>query len=115
MNPHPGKELQNILKELWYSQRAFAQKIWKSVSELNELLKGRRNFTIQRDILLTKVLGTLPKYWIQQQLEHDYDLALVAFEQNSHSAIQTQTNKSSKKKKLSQGDLKQKKDLFLDF
>ncbi len=112
---HPGKELQNILKELWYSQRAFAKKIWKSVSELNELLKGRRNFTIQRDILLTKALGTLPKYWIQQQLEYEYDLALATFENSPHSPIQTQKNKWSKKKKLSQGDLKQKKDLFLDF
>lgn len=46
------------------------------MSELNELIKGRRNITIQRDILLAKVLDTPQKYWVLKQLDYDYSLAL---------------------------------------
>jgi plasmid maintenance system antidote protein VapI len=44
----------------------------KKVSEVNELIKGKRNITIQRDILLETVFDDEPRKWIMLQMEYDY-------------------------------------------
>ena len=49
------------------------------MSEVNELIKGKRNITIQRDYLLHKVLGTPLKYRIILQIEFDYQNFIKAF------------------------------------
>ena len=48
--------------------------MWKKVSEVNELLKWKRNITIQRDYLLHQTLWTPIKYWILKQIDYDYSL-----------------------------------------
>lgn len=45
----------------------------KPTSELNELLKGKRNITVQWDILLSKFLETPPKKRLLAQIDYDYD------------------------------------------
>ncbi len=74
MLEHPWNELQVLIKEKWLTQKAFASILWKKVSEVNELLKWKRNITIQRDYLLHQTLWTPIKYWILKQVDYDYSL-----------------------------------------
>ena len=74
MLEHPWNELQLLIKEKWLTQKAFASILWKKGSEVNELLKWKRNITIQRDYLLHQTLWTPIKYWILKQIDYDYSL-----------------------------------------
>ena len=74
MIEHPWIELQALIKEKWLTQKAFSFILWKKVSEVNELLKWKRNITIQRDYLLHQTLWTPIKYWILKQVDYDYSL-----------------------------------------
>ena len=82
MIEHPWSELQVLIKEKWLTQKAFSYILWKKVSEVNELLKWKRNITIQRDYLLHQTLWTPIKYWILKQV--DYDYSLLDIEETSH-------------------------------
>lgn len=73
---HPWIELQNIIKEKWLTQRAFSVMLWKKISEVNELLKWKRNITIQRDYLLHNAIWTPIKYRILKQIDYEYSLIL---------------------------------------
>lgn len=55
------------------TQKQLAFLVKKKVSEINELIKGKRKITIQWDYLLSQALETPRKYWILQQLEYDYE------------------------------------------
>ena len=85
MIEHPWIELQGLIKEKWLTQKAFSSILWKKVSEVNELLKWKRNITIQRDYLLHQTLGTPIKYWILKQI--DYDYSLLDIEETSDSLL----------------------------
>ena len=74
MIEHPWIELQLLIREKWLTQKEFSSILWKKVSELNELLKWKRNITIQRDYLLHQTLWTPIKYWILKQIDYDYSL-----------------------------------------
>ena len=74
MLEHPWTQLQVLIKEKWLTQKAFSSILWKKVSEVNELLKWKRNITIQRDYLLHQTLWTPMKYWILKQVDYDYSL-----------------------------------------
>ena len=74
MTEHPWTELQVLIREKWLTQKEFSSVLWKKVSELNELLKWKRNITIQRDYLLHKSLWTPIKYRILKQIDYDYSL-----------------------------------------
>ena len=85
MLEHPWTELQLLIKEKWLTQKAFSSILWKKVSEVNELLKWKRNITIQRDYLLHQTLWTPIKYWILKQI--DYDYSLIDIEESSSSPL----------------------------
>ena len=85
MLEHPWTELQLLIKEKWLTQKAFSSILWKKVSEVNELLKWKRNITIQRDYLLHQTLWTPIKYWILKQI--DYDYSLLDIEESSHNDV----------------------------
>ncbi len=85
MLEHPWIELQLLIKEKWLTQKAFASILWKKVSEVNELLKWKRNITIQRDYLLHQTLWTPIKYWILKQI--DYDYSLLDIEETSYNDV----------------------------
>jgi len=48
--------------------------IGKKISEVNELIKGKRNITVQWDILLSIVFGDPEKKWIKLQIDFDYQI-----------------------------------------
>ena len=85
MIEHPWTELQVLIKEKWLTQKAFAIILWKKVSEVNELLKWKRNITIQRDYLLHQTLWTPIKYWILKQV--DYDYSLIDIDETQHQDV----------------------------
>lgn len=74
MQVHPGKKIQIELRDRGWTQRQFAFLLWKKVSEVNELIKWKRNITVQWDILLSHVLWTWRKYWLDLQNEYEYSL-----------------------------------------
>lgn len=71
---HPGLLLQQELTKRGITQKQFAQMMDKKISEVNELIKGKRNITIPRDILLAIVLDDPEKKWIALQINYDYEL-----------------------------------------
>jgi len=71
-NIHPGKLLQQELTSRWLTQKIFATMIGKKISEVNELIKWKRNITVQRDILLSIVFGDPEQKWIKLQNDYDY-------------------------------------------
>ena len=80
MQLHPGKKIQEELKDRGWTQRQFAFLLWKKVSEVNELIKWKRNITVQWDILLSHVLWTSRKYWLDMQNEYEYSLVESDFD-----------------------------------
>ncbi|HRU50045.1 MAG TPA: helix-turn-helix domain-containing protein [Candidatus Absconditabacterales bacterium] len=72
---HPGELLIEEIRSRDLTQKEFSLMLGKSVSELNELIKGKRNITIQWDLLLSQVLDSPEKYWIHKQIDYDYFLA----------------------------------------
>lgn len=73
---HPWLLLWTTIKQQGRTQKQFALLVWKKVSEVNELIKGKRNITIQWDYLLHKVLWTPPKHRIDLQRDYDYEIFL---------------------------------------
>lgn len=92
MLEHPWTELQLLIKEKWLTQKAFASILWKKVSEVNELLKWKRNITIQRDYLLHQTLWTPIKYWILKQIDYDYSLLDIEESESDNQDISTEIN-----------------------
>ncbi len=80
MQLHPGKKIQEELKDRGWTQRQFAFLLWKKVSEVNELIKWKRNITVQWDILLSHVLWTSRKYRLDLQNEYEYSLVESDFD-----------------------------------
>jgi len=57
------------------TQKVFAGMIGKKISEVNELIKGKRNITVQRDILLSMVFDDPEQKRIRLQNNFDYGIA----------------------------------------
>lgn len=94
---HPGREIGQRLEELGLTQKALSLKIGKKVSEINELIKGKRNITLAWDYLLAEVFTTPKKYWIYKQIEFDYDKMLAAMDEQHKSGeiANVETSKES--------------------
>ena len=70
---HPWKKIIEEIRNRNWTQKQFAILVWKKNSEVNELIKWKRNITIQRDYALSQVLWTPEKYWINMQTDYDYE------------------------------------------
>ena len=76
---HPWKDLLIEIKGRNWTQKYFSLLLWKKVSEVNELIKWKRNVTIQRDLLLSNVLWSEERYRLWKQIDYDYDIAKKEF------------------------------------
>lgn len=74
---HPGKEIMMMLQDLGVTQKSFSEQIGKRVSEINELIKWKRNITIGWDYILSNFFHTEYKYWILKQVDYDYEQFLA--------------------------------------
>lgn len=74
---HPGKEIMMRLQDLGVTQKSFSEQIGKRVSEINELIKWKRNITIGWDYILSNFFHTEYKYRILKQVDYDYEQFLA--------------------------------------
>ena len=65
------------VQDLGVTQKSFSEQIGKRVSEINELIKWKRNITIGWDYILSNFFHTEYKYWILKQVDYDYEQFLA--------------------------------------
>jgi len=72
--------------------------IGKKISEVNELIKGKRNITVQRDVLLSVVFDDPEQKRIKLQNNFDYSVAKANMTQKIQEVL-------SKKKKTKEHEV----------
>lgn len=72
---HPGEILFDELEARGILQKDFAERIDMRPPHLNELLKGKRNFTPQIALKIESVLGISASFWVRAQGEYFLDIA----------------------------------------
>jgi antitoxin HigA-1 len=71
---HPGEMLlEEFLRPLGVTQKAFAKHLGVSLQRLNEIVRGKRGVTAETAWLLAGALDTSPELWTN--LQAAYDLA----------------------------------------
>ena len=74
---HPGEILLDEIEANDFSQIDFAKMIGYSRSQLNEIIKGKRNINADLALLLEKTLGVDAEYWMEAQKNYDLDKARI--------------------------------------
>ena len=64
---HPGEFLREEIECRGITQSKLAQEIGVKVSLLNELINGKRDFTIEYALMIEAALGIDADFWINQQ------------------------------------------------
>ncbi len=71
-NPtHPGEFLREEIEYRGITQTKLANDIGVKVSLLNELINGKRDFTIQYAMMIEAALGIDADFWINQQANYN--------------------------------------------
>lgn len=68
---HPWVGLEMILDNLDISQKEFAELIWKSPVEVNQIISWKRSITLDRAMKICAVFGWKPKIWLDMQADYD--------------------------------------------
>ena len=76
--PHPGVVLGEMLKERGILQKELATKIGIRPSHLNELIKGKKSFTVPFAMALEEALGFPYSYWMHLQFKYEHDCIVRA-------------------------------------
>lgn len=74
---HPGEMLADEIDAKNLSQADFAKLIGMNKSQLNEILKGKRNITADLALLLEKTIGIDADFWLNAQKNYDLDSARI--------------------------------------
>lgn len=74
---HPGTILADEIEANGFSQIDFAKMIDYKRSQLNEIIKGKRNINAELALLLEKSLGIDADYWMEAQKNYDLDKARI--------------------------------------
>lgn len=74
---HPGIILADEMEANGYSQIDFAKLIDLKRSQLNEIIKGKRNINADLALLLEKALGVDADFWMEAQKNYDLDKARI--------------------------------------
>ncbi len=74
---HPGEIILDEIENKAISQSDFAKQIGYSKSQLNEIIKGKRNLNAELALLLEKALGIDADYWLEVQKNYDLDKAKI--------------------------------------
>lgn len=72
---HPGELLQDELGERNIKQKDFAAMIGMANTQLNEIIKGKRNLNAELALLIGKALGMDAAIWMNLQTNFDLDAA----------------------------------------
>lgn len=68
---HPGEVLREEIECRGISQTMLAREIGVRISLLNELINGKRNFTIEYAMLVEAALGIDADFWLTMQMNYD--------------------------------------------
>ena len=68
---HPGEMLREELECRGITQSRLASEIGVKVSLLNELINGKRDFTIEYAMMIEAALGIDSDFWINQQTDYN--------------------------------------------
>ena len=68
---HPGEVLHEEIESRGITQTKLAHEIGVSVSLLNELINGKRDFTIEYAMMIEAVLGIDADFWMRMQMNYD--------------------------------------------
>lgn len=68
---HPGEVLREELECRGITQTRLAQEIGVKVSLLNELINGKRDFTVEYAMMLEAALGIEADFWLNLQSMYD--------------------------------------------
>ena len=99
---HPGRYLAEQIKTHWRTQKQFADLIGKKVSEVNELINGKRNITISRDMILSVVFDDPEKKWLHMQNDYDYYIAKTTIDPKKLEWIQKRKHQIEKQEEFTQ-------------
>ena len=73
---HPGEVLlEEFLKPKEMTQIELAEKMKVPIQRVNTLINGKRGITPETAILLARIFGTTPEFWMNLQSCHDLYLA----------------------------------------
>ena len=72
---HPGEVLREEIESRGITQTKLANEIGVRVSLLNELINGKRNFTIEYAMLIEAALGIDADFWVRMQANYDRKMA----------------------------------------
>ena len=79
---HPGEILwEEFLKPKGMTQLQLAKKMGVPIQRVNTLICGKRGVTPETAILLSRVFGTSPQFWMN--LQSNYDLFIAQSEMSS--------------------------------
>lgn len=70
---HPGLLLADEIEANEFTQIDFAKLIGLKRSQLNEIIKGKRNINAELALLLEKALGIDAEFWMEAQKNYDLD------------------------------------------
>ena len=74
----PGEILsEEFLKPMDISQSALAEQMGVPRMRISEIVRGKRAITAETAILLARVLGTTPQFWMNLQTTHDLARAAI--------------------------------------
>jgi plasmid maintenance system antidote protein VapI len=93
---HPWRHLLQEIKNRGRTQKQFSAILGKKISELNELINGKRNITIQRDILLWAAFWDPEGKRIAMQNQYDFYRAKLTLDQAKISEIKRKTRSTDK-------------------
>lgn len=68
---HPGEFLREEIDSRGITQTRLANEIGVKVSLLNELINGKRDFTIEYAMMIEAALGIDADFWINQQTSYN--------------------------------------------
>jgi antitoxin HigA-1 len=76
---HPGVMLRaEFLEPLGLSARALAKELGIPANRLTEIIAGRRGLSAETALLLSDRFGTTAEFWLNLQMLHDLNKAIVA-------------------------------------
>jgi len=82
---HPGEMILDEIEANNYSQSDFAKKLGMKRSQLNEIIKGKRDVNAEHAILLEAALKLPAEYWLN--LQNQYDIDKVEIEEKTKQRI----------------------------
>ena len=72
---HPGKVLRDEIESRGITQTKLANEIGVRVSLLNELINGKRDFTIEYAMMIEAALGIDADFWMRMQMSYNLKMA----------------------------------------